>query len=115
MAPCYVVFEGRIPRIYMTWHECTLQVLGFSNASYMKYQNYDQAVHDYNASKGLACVSQKMQPSHSAALPIGATDGKQGSWKNMIILALCVMVFALWQRLKMSPSCNCMCRPMITT
>ena len=51
MSPCYVVFEGRIPGIYWTWHECSLQVLGYSDARYKKYKNYDQALLDYNASK----------------------------------------------------------------
>jgi len=47
MAPCYVVFEGYTPGIYFTWHECSLQVFGYKNARYKKYQNYEQALHHY--------------------------------------------------------------------
>ena len=107
MAPCYVVFEGRIPRIYWTWHECSLQVLGYSDARYKKYKNYDQALLDYNASKELQRGLQKQQHRHSVAMPNGATDGKLVSWKNVLILALCVMLFAIWQKVNKSPSCNC--------
>ena len=85
MAPCYVVFEGYTPGIYFTWHECSLQVLGYSNARYKKYQNYEQALHDYNTSL-------------RAATPACAVGG----WKNVVIVALFLLVVALWMRLTMS-------------
>lgn len=72
MAPCYVVFEGKKPGIYMSWHECSLHVLGYKNARYKKYGNYDQVVHDYNTSKALAFVSQEPEHVHISALPIGS-------------------------------------------
>jgi len=28
MPTCYVVFYGKTPGIYLTWHECSKQVLG---------------------------------------------------------------------------------------
>jgi viroplasmin and RNaseH domain-containing protein len=42
MGHCYVVFHGKQPGIYHTWHECSEQVLGFST--------YEQVVIDFNAS-----------------------------------------------------------------
>lgn len=35
----------------MSWHECSLHVLGYTNARYKKYATYDQAVDAYNASR----------------------------------------------------------------
>jgi viroplasmin and RNaseH domain-containing protein len=54
MAPCYVVFHGKQPRIYIIWYECSEQVLGVKNARYLKYNNYQEAVRDFNASLGAA-------------------------------------------------------------
>jgi len=33
--------------------------------------------------------------------------GKIGSWKNLVIINLLVMVFGLWMRLSISYQCNC--------
>jgi hypothetical protein len=50
MSTYYVVFIWEKPRIYMTWHECSQPVLGYKNAIYKKYSNYDHAVRDFTAS-----------------------------------------------------------------
>ena len=50
MSPYYVVFKGKNPRVYLTWHECSEQVLGFKNVIYKKCSNYEQAISDFNAS-----------------------------------------------------------------
>jgi len=79
MAPCYVVFEGRKPGIYMSWYECNLHVLGYTNARYKKYATYDQAVDAYNASKALAFISQEpqaMQLVHLVHLMVSKVVGK---------------------------------------
>ena len=94
MAPCYVVFEGYTPRIYFTWHECSLQVLGYKNARYKKYQNYEQALHDYNASLQAATPA--------CAVAVAPTDDRLADWKNVVIVALLLLVVALWMRLTMS-------------
>jgi viroplasmin and RNaseH domain-containing protein len=52
MGHCYVLFHGKQPRIYHTWHECSEQVLRFKNAIYKKHSTYEQAVIDFNASVG---------------------------------------------------------------
>ena len=62
MGPCYVVFKGKKPKIYMTWHEWNEQVLGFKNAIYKKYNNYDIAVSDFNSSFGAAASPTKLFP-----------------------------------------------------
>jgi viroplasmin and RNaseH domain-containing protein len=49
MARCYVVFYGKTPGIYLTWHEYNKQVLRIRNAIYKKYSNYEQAVRDFQA------------------------------------------------------------------
>ena len=49
MPPCYVVFEGKKAMIYFTWYECAKQVLREEGAIYQKYNNYDDALRDFNA------------------------------------------------------------------
>jgi hypothetical protein len=49
MGTCYVVFKGKNPGVYLTWHECSKQVLGFKNTIYKKYSSYEQAVVDFHA------------------------------------------------------------------
>ena len=102
MAPCYVVFESYNPGIYFTWHECSLQVLGYKNARYKKYQNYEQALHHYNASLQATTVSQPSLPSNCSAIAVALSDDKLGDWKNVMILALLLLVLALLMRLTMS-------------
>ena len=60
MGPCYVVFNRKKPKIYMSWHECSEQVLGFKNAIHKKYNNYDHALRDFNAYVGVATPSPKL-------------------------------------------------------
>jgi viroplasmin and RNaseH domain-containing protein len=93
MDPCYVVFKGKKSGIYMSWHECSEQVLVVKNAIHKKYNNYEHALRDFNASVGAATPSPQ--------------GGKTGSWKNVVIISLLVMVVGLWMRLSMSSQCNC--------
>ena len=61
MGPCYVVFNGKKPKIYMSWHECSEQVLGLKNAIHKKY-NYDYALGDFNAYVGATTPSPELVP-----------------------------------------------------
>jgi hypothetical protein len=47
MARYYVVFNGKTPEIYQSWHECSKHVLRVRNAIYKKYSNYEQAIRDF--------------------------------------------------------------------
>lgn len=106
MGPCYVVFKGNKHGIYMSWHECSKQVLGVSNASFLKYKNYKETVRDFNASLGAAT------PLHPKLLPddtcetIPPLDAKNGSWKNVALITLLMLVFDLCLRLSMCRQCN---------
>ena len=62
MGPCYVVFYGKKPKIYMSWHEASEHVLGFKNAIHKKYNNYDHALRDFNAYVGATTPSPKVVP-----------------------------------------------------
>ena len=62
MDSCYVVFNGKKPRIYMSWHEASEHVLGFKNSIHKKYNNYDHALRDFNAYVGAATSSHKLVP-----------------------------------------------------
>jgi viroplasmin and RNaseH domain-containing protein len=44
MGPCYVVFYGKKPVIYMSWQKASEHVLGFKNAIHKKYNNYDMHI-----------------------------------------------------------------------
>ena len=106
MGSCYVVFNGKKPGIYMSWHEASEHVLGVRNAIHKKYNNYDHALRDFNAYVGAATPSPKL-----VLVDCGETippqGGKSGSWENVVIISLLVMVFGLWMRLSMSYQCNC--------
>ena len=107
MAPCYMVLYGKQPKIYRTWYECSQQVLGFKNARYLKYKNYEEALRDFKASLGAATLlpSQLLPDDCCEGIPIAI--GKSGCWKNVLILALSVLLFALWMKINKCPSCNC--------
>ena len=92
--------------IYVSWHECSEQVFGFKNAIYKKYNNYEHALRDFNAYVRAATPSPKFFPVDCCE-SIPPLDGKTGSWKNVVIISLLVMVFGLWMRLSMSYQCNC--------
>ena len=62
MGPCFVVFNKKNPRIYMSWHECSEQVVGVKNAIHKKYNNYEHALRDFNAYVGPATPSPKLFP-----------------------------------------------------
>jgi len=46
----------------MSWHECSEQVLGVKIAIHKKYNNYEHALRDFNASVGAATPSPKLIP-----------------------------------------------------
>ena len=64
MAGYYVVFNGKAPGIYQSWHECSKHVLGVRNAIYKKYSKYDQAIRDFQA------TMRDVHPSLGAAPPL---------------------------------------------
>jgi viroplasmin and RNaseH domain-containing protein len=64
MGPCYVVFYGKKPVIYMSWHEASEHVLGFKNSIHKKYNNYDHAYRDFKGYVGAATTSPKLVPAN---------------------------------------------------
>ena len=62
MDPCYVVFNGKKPRIYIFWHECSEHVPRFKNDIHKKYNNYDHVLRDFNAYVGASTTSPKLVP-----------------------------------------------------
>ena len=62
MGPCYVVFNGKKPRICMSWHEASEHVLRVRNAIHKKYNNYDHALRDFNAYVGATTPFPKLVP-----------------------------------------------------
>ena len=90
----------------MSWHEASKHVLGLKNAIHKKYNNYEHALRDFNASVGAATLSPKLILADCCE-SIPPQGGKTDSWKNVVIISLLVMVFGLWMRLSMSCQCNC--------
>ena len=62
MGSCYVVFNGKKPRIYMSWHEASEHVLGFKNGIHKKHNNYVHALRDFNVYVEVATPSPKLVP-----------------------------------------------------
>ena len=108
MAVYYVVSNGKAPRIYLSWQECSKHVLGVRNAIYKKYSNYDQAVRDFQV------AMRDVHPSHGAARPLpydpvphdafaliippSDGNGKAGWWKKVLITSLVILVFRIWMK-----------------
>ena len=44
MTKCYVVFDGRVPRVYDKWEDCHRQVNKFSGNNYKGYATREEAV-----------------------------------------------------------------------
>ena len=82
----------------MTWHECSQHVLGYKNAIYKKYSNYEHAVRDSNASL-VAPTAPPIDLYDGSQLLPPPVDGKYGSWQNVAIVCLLVLVCGLWFRL----------------
>jgi len=108
MATCYVVLYGKTLGIYLTWHECSKQVLRVRNAIYKKYSNYEHAIRDFQA------AMRDVNPPLGAAPPlpydpvlkdafaeiIAPSDGnsKAGWWKNVLVTSLVILLFGLWMK-----------------
>ena len=91
MGSCYVVFNGKKPGIYMSWHEASEHVLGFKNAIDKKYNNYD-----IHLEISMPMLEQQLPPLiWSQLIVVKASPGKSGSCKNVVIISLLVMVFGL--------------------
>lgn len=100
MAGWYVVFNGKHPGIYQSWHECSWYVLGVRGAVYKKYHNYDQALRDYQAA--MRDVHRSLAPplpydhvAHGAFAPIippSDGNGKSAKWKKVLITYLVILV-----------------------
>ena len=101
MGPCYVVFKGKKPGIYMAWHECSEQVCGVKNAIYKKYNNYDIVWSDFISYFGAPTTPTKVFHTDGCET-IPLRPGNHGSWKNIVIMSLLMLVFGLWIRLSMS-------------
>jgi hypothetical protein len=106
MAPCYVVFTRKKPRIYNRWHECSEQVLRFKKSRFLKYKNYDEAVRYFKASLGAATPlpSQLLLDDSCQCNP--SVNGKPSCWKNVLIISLLILVFGLWMRVTMTGHYN---------
>lgn len=55
----YVVFEGRMPGVYLTWSDCEAQVKGFSGAQYKGYSTLEEAERAYSSSIGESTPSEQ--------------------------------------------------------
>ena len=61
---CYVVYEGRRPRIYTSWHDCYIQANGLQGNSYKSYKSENEAVkayEAYTARKVVAVYDKKLE------------------------------------------------------
>jgi hypothetical protein len=117
MVHCYVVFKGKKPQIYMTWHECSEHVIGVEGSVYKKYNDFDRAVSDFTASwQATTCanVSGLDGEIESAPLLLPADtcaahhdlDGKIDCCKNVVIATLLVVVIAMGLGLCLCNKCN---------
>ena len=110
-----MVFHGKQPGIYHTWHECSEQVLNVKNARHKKYSSYEQAVRDFNASVGaLPPPPNLFQPQTGATMApvhgknvVALVHDKDVSWNTVIIVTLLLLVFGLWIKLSVCSQCNC--------
>ena len=87
------------------------------NAIYKKYNNYDQAVKDYQA------AIRGVRPSHGAAPPLpydpvphdafapiiprSDDNGKAGWWKKVLVTSLVILVVGLWMKGGKTDSYDC--------
>jgi viroplasmin and RNaseH domain-containing protein len=65
MGSFYVVFYGKKPGIYNSWHEASEHVLGVRFAKHKKYNNYDHTLRDFNAYVGASTSSPELVPAAS--------------------------------------------------
>lgn len=107
MSSCYVVFKGKKPGLYSTWAECSEQVLGVSNAVFVKYDDENKAIKDFNAYMGVSTPVQSLQDIPGPSTHVHRrTAGTDVPWKNLVILALVMVICALWLRLSMERQCS---------
>jgi hypothetical protein len=112
-----VVFKGKKPHIYFSWHECAQQVVKVEGAIFQKYSNYDDAVRAFTGwvnapplllpsvgSPGEVTTSHMLLTDDGCETKPHAA-GNHGSWKNVVILILLMLMFGLWCRLSMCKNC----------
>lgn len=92
----YVVFRGRKTGVFQTWPQCNAQVSGFSHCSFQSYGTKEQAEQAFEEFKKY--VHETYFDNTTFSKPLTAVPGKY-EWKNVAIVALLVLVTALWVRL----------------
>ena len=64
----YVVWEGVVPGIYLTWDECKAQVYGYDNAKYKSFSSLEDAEEAYIENPWKHLKSNKTQSRNCTAL-----------------------------------------------
>jgi hypothetical protein len=101
----YVVFKGQLPCVYSTWHECQEQVSGFCGASYKKYNDYGEAIRDFNST-----INSKFEAAPTKDGCLGkppALPPSSFSYKSICIVLPVINIYVLCNKISGSGSCNC--------
>jgi hypothetical protein len=91
----YVVYHGKKPGVYETWVSCSEQVNAYKKNSYKSFHCKEEVVASYL--KYMGCQDFGMDD--KSTLPvvlIPKPDEKVPDWRNLVILALVLLVLALW-------------------
>ena len=96
----YVVYVGRMPRIYLTWEDCYAQVNRYPGNWYKKYNIEAEALRAYY---GLMSANHGHPPvvEIEEEPPVGDMKIRRivpWSWKNaMLSFMAMVIAFLIWQ------------------
>jgi hypothetical protein len=91
----YVVYRGKKPGVYKTWASYSEQVNGYKKNSYKSFPCKEEVVASYLEYMG--CQDFRMDDKSTLpVVPIPKPDEKVPDWRNLVILALVLLVLALW-------------------
>lgn len=58
----FVVYRGKVPRVYRTWTNCSAQVSGYANNSYKSFWTKEEAEASYLELEFIGCEEQPLLP-----------------------------------------------------
>lgn len=95
----YVVFVGRKPGIYMSWHECYRQVNEFRGALQRSYETVEEAEYAYIQFR-LSTVDQSLTVPPSEVgrhtSPISENEGRQLNNTQYLILGFIIGMVVMY-------------------
>jgi hypothetical protein len=96
MSLYYIIFNGRLLGVYYNWLDCQEQVHRFPDASYKKYNSYEDGIVVF---KSRTNSNPPLAHDDDFCLQNPTTAPPSFSFKTIVIVVLLIFVYLLWKKL----------------